>query len=119
MDELDMVGYIDMERQFFEALNSGGDDEEKKKDFLLKNVGWINLGVFLGGIVSIIEIAAASSAQLKGAEEIIPGIESLEMGIGKGIVSETVSAGGSVCVDMVAVEDGEIIEGFGFTGTLS
>ena len=37
-----MVGYIDMERQFFDALNSGGDDEEKKMDFLLKNVGWIS-----------------------------------------------------------------------------
>ena len=37
-----MVGYIDMERQFFDALNSGGDDKEKKMDFLLKNVGWIS-----------------------------------------------------------------------------
>ena len=47
-DELDMVGYLDMERQFFDALNSGGDDEEKKMDFLLKNVGWISLEVILG-----------------------------------------------------------------------
>ena len=69
--------------------------------------------------MGIIEIAAASSAQLKGAEEMIPGVGGSEMGIEKGIVSETVSVGGSVCVDMVAVEDGEIIEGFGFTGTLS
>ena len=48
VDELDMVGYLDMERQFFDALNSGGDDEEKKMDFLLKNVGWISLEVILG-----------------------------------------------------------------------
>ena len=49
----------------------------------------------------------------------MPDVGGSEMGIKKGIVSETVSVGGSVCVDMVAVEDGEIIEGFGFTGTLS
>ena len=41
------------------------------------------------------------------------------MGIGKEIVSETVSVGGLVCVDMVAVENEEIMGGFGFTGTLS
>ena len=73
----------------------------------------------LRGIVGIVENEAASSAQFKGAEEIIPGFGGLKMGIGKGIVSETVSVGGSVCVDMVAVENGEIIGGFGFTGTLS
>ena len=73
----------------------------------------------LRGIVGIVENKAASSAQFKGAEEIIPGIGGLKMGIGKGIVSETVSVGGLVCVDMVAVENEEIIGGFGSTGTLS
>ena len=40
-DELGMVEYIDV-------LKNDDGDEGKKKDFLLKNVGWISLGVFLG-----------------------------------------------------------------------
>ena len=46
-DELGMVEYIDM-RQFVDVLKNDDGDEGKKKDFLLKNVGWISLEVFLG-----------------------------------------------------------------------
>jgi len=48
VDELGMVGYIDMKRLFVDVLDSGDDDEEKKRDFLRKNASWISLGVFLG-----------------------------------------------------------------------
>jgi hypothetical protein len=54
--------------------------------------------------MGIVEIEAASSAQLKGAEGIVAGIGDSEIGIGEGIDSETVGIGGSVCVDIVAVE---------------
>ena len=30
MDKLDMVGYIDMKRQFVDALNSGNDEGRKR-----------------------------------------------------------------------------------------
>ena len=46
-DELGMVEYIDM-RQFVDVLKNDDGDEGKKKDFLLKNIGWISLEVFLG-----------------------------------------------------------------------
>ena len=48
VDELGMVGYIDMKRLFVDVLDSGDDDKEKKRDFLRKNASWISLGVFLG-----------------------------------------------------------------------
>ena len=48
VDELDMVGYIDMNRQFVGALNCGDNDEEKKKGFLKWNTGQISLRVFWG-----------------------------------------------------------------------
>jgi hypothetical protein len=48
VDELGMVGYIDKKRQFFDFLDSGDDDEGKKRDFLKQNGGWISRRAFLG-----------------------------------------------------------------------
>jgi hypothetical protein len=48
VDEEVETGYGDMEGKFFGVWNSDDDDEGKKRDFLLKNVGWICLGAFLG-----------------------------------------------------------------------
>ena len=48
VDELDIVGYIDMNRQFVGALNCSDNDEEKKKGFLKWNAGQISLGCFGG-----------------------------------------------------------------------
>ena len=68
--------------------------------------------------MGIIEIAAASSAQLKGAETVVAGIGDSEIGVGieNGIgdsgVLEMVGIGDSVCVDMVTVEDEDMIVGF-------
>ena len=56
--------------------------------------------------MGIIGSVAASFAQSKGVEEIVAGIRGSGIGIGKGIDLETVDIGGSVCVDMVAVEGG-------------
>jgi hypothetical protein len=39
VDVLGMVEYIDMKRQFVDVLDSGDDDEEKKRGFLRKNAG--------------------------------------------------------------------------------
>jgi hypothetical protein len=39
--ELGETGYSDEKRKFVDILDSD-DDEEKKKDFLLKNGDWIN-----------------------------------------------------------------------------
>ena len=67
--------------------------------------------------MGIIGSVAASFAQSKGVGEIIAGIGGLEMGIGIGKEIgdskdlETVGAGGSVCVDIDVVEDGEMIGG--------
>jgi len=68
--------------------------------------------------MGIVEIEAASSAQLKGVEEIVAGIRGsgiriVEVRMGDLKDSETIAGGnsGSVCVDMVAVE--EMIKGFG------
>ena len=67
--------------------------------------------------MGIIEIAAASSAQLKGAET-VAGIGDSEIGVGieNGMgdsgVLEMVGIGDSVCVDMVTVEDEGMIVGF-------
>ena len=70
-------------------------------------------GVF-GGIVGIFESKAASSAQLKGAEEIVlvAGVGDSEMGIRGSSEKVTVGDRGSVCVDMDAEEDGGIIGEF-------
>lgn len=61
--------------------------------------------------MGIIESEAASSAQLKGAEEIVADSKGTEVEIGTGIDSnsEMVSVIGSVCVDMVAEEVDGII----------
>lgn len=65
--------------------------------------------------MGIVEIEAASSAQLKGAKEIVAGIRGSEMGMGDDSENVTVgSSGGSVtvCVDIDATEDGGMIGGF-------
>jgi hypothetical protein len=71
--------------------------------------------------MGIFESKAASSAQLKGAKTVVAGIGGLEIeiGIGIGFIGiggskglEAVGIGGSVCVDMVAEVDEEIIGGF-------
>ena len=57
--------------------------------------------------MGIIGSVAASFAQSKGVEEMVGiGGSGIGIGIGKGIDLETVDIGGSVCVDMVAVEGG-------------
>ena len=67
--------------------------------------------------MGIIEIAAVSSAQLKGAKTVVSGIGDSEIraGIGNGMgdsgVLETVGIGDSVCVDMVTVENEGMIVG--------
>ena len=43
-----MDEYIDVKRRFVNVWNGDDDDEEMKKDFLLKNGGWIDHGAFLG-----------------------------------------------------------------------
>ena len=49
VDKLGMIGYFDKKRHFFVGiLDSGDDDEGKKRGFLRKNASWISLGVFLG-----------------------------------------------------------------------
>lgn len=48
MDELSETGCSDVKKYFLEILDSGDDGEEKKRDFLLKNVDWISLEIFLG-----------------------------------------------------------------------
>ena len=60
--------------------------------------------------MGIVGIEAASSAQLKGVEEIVAGIRGSGIGIGKGIESEMV--GGSVCVDTVTEVDWGVKGGF-------
>jgi hypothetical protein len=69
--------------------------------------------------VGIVGSIAASSAQLKGAEEIVlvAGIGGSEMGIGKGIDSENVTVGSedSVCMDIDAEDDEGMIRGFVWT----
>ena len=64
--------------------------------------------------MGIVEIDAASSAQLKRAEEIVlvAGVEDPEMKIGGDSEVITVGKRGSVCVDMDAEEDGGIIGEF-------
>ena len=64
--------------------------------------------------MGIVEIDAASSAQLKRAEEIVlvAGVEDPEMEIGGDSEMITVGKRGSVCVDMDAEEDGGIIGEF-------
>ena len=70
--------------------------------------------------MGIVEIEAASSAQLKGVERIEAGIGGSEIGIGMGVGIgigglkdlEIIGNGGSVCVDIDAVEDGGIIGEF-------
>ena len=37
MDELGMIGYNDMKKQFVDVLNDGDDDKEKKMGFLMRN----------------------------------------------------------------------------------
>ena len=69
------------------------------------------------GILGIVGSVAASFAQSKGVGELIAGIGGLEMGIGIGKEIgdskdlETVGAGGSVCMDIEAEEDGRMIGG--------
>ena len=58
--------------------------------------------------MGIVESEAASFAQLKDEERIGVGIGGSEIGIGNGMDSETASIGGSVCVDIDAVEEGEM-----------
>ncbi len=41
VDELGGTGYSDVRRQFFDVLDSGDDDEERKMDFWMKNEGRI------------------------------------------------------------------------------
>jgi hypothetical protein len=65
-------------------------------------------GIF-GGIMGIVEIEAASSAQLKGEEDLVAGIGGSKIGIGMGIDSEIVGIGGLVCMDMDADEGRGII----------
>jgi hypothetical protein len=68
--------------------------------------------------MGIVEIEAASSAQLKGAETVEVGIGGSEIGIGIGIGIgdlkdlEMIGNSGSICVGMVAAEDGGMIGGF-------
>ena len=64
--------------------------------------------------MGIVESEAASSAQLKGAEEIVlvAGVGDSEMGIRGSSEKVTVGDRGSVCVDMDAEEDGGIIGEF-------
>ena len=72
-------------------------------------------GVFWG-IMGIVEIRSALSAQLKGAKMVVAGIGDSEIGVGiengmgdsKGL--EMVGIGDSVCVDMVT-EMGLGVEG--------
>ena len=61
--------------------------------------------------MGIVESEAASSDQLKEAEEIVAGSRGSEIGIGIGFIGiddskglEAVGIGGSVCVDMDAEE---------------
>jgi hypothetical protein len=46
-EEVDETGYSDVKRNFVAVSDNGDDDEERKRDFLLKIVGWINHGAFL------------------------------------------------------------------------
>ena len=55
--------------------------------------------------MGIVKMEADSSAQLKGTERVVAGIGGSGAGIGIGIGSEMVGVGGSVCVDIDAVED--------------
>ena len=48
VDELGKTGYSDMRRHFVDVLDSGDDDEEKKRGFWKRNVSWISLGALLG-----------------------------------------------------------------------
>ena len=47
VDELGETGYTDMMRKIFDVWSGDDDDEEMKKDFLLKNGDWINHEAFL------------------------------------------------------------------------
>ena len=58
----------------------------------------------------MVEMKADSSAQLKGTERVVAGIGG--SGVGIETDSEMVGVGGSVCVDIVAVEDEGMIGGF-------
>ena len=48
VDELGVTGCDDKGKQFVNVLDSGDGDEEMKKDFLMRNGGWINHGAILG-----------------------------------------------------------------------
>ena len=48
VDGLDMIGYNGVRRQFVNIFDSGDDDEEMKRDFLIRNGDWINHGALLG-----------------------------------------------------------------------
>jgi hypothetical protein len=48
VDELGITGYSSVKRKFLNIFDDDDDDEEMKKDFLMKNAGWISLGVFFG-----------------------------------------------------------------------
>ena len=47
-DKLGETGYTDMKKKFFDVWSGDDDDEEMKRDFLLKNRDWINHEAFLG-----------------------------------------------------------------------
>jgi hypothetical protein len=61
--------------------------------------------------MGIVEIETASSAQLKGVEEIVASIGDSEIGKGIGDLKtlETAGIDDSVCVDMVAEVDWEML----------
>ena len=48
VDELGITGYGDVKRMFVDVFDSGDDDEEKKRGFLMMNGGWISHEAFLG-----------------------------------------------------------------------
>jgi hypothetical protein len=78
-------------------------DEERKPDR--------SRGSF-GGIRGIVGSEKGSSAQLKGVETTVVGIRGSEMGTGDDSEGVIVGSECSVCVDMVAEEDGGMIREF-------
>ena len=59
--------------------------------------------------MGIVESKAASFTQLKGVEEIVTGIGGSKIETDDNSEGNSVGNRGSVCVDMVAVEDGGMI----------
>jgi hypothetical protein len=96
-----------------DTFESGDGDEEKKKGFFDEERRLDKSQGIFRGIVGIVGSEIASSAQLKGEEELVAGIGGskigIGIGIGMGIDSEIVGIGGSVCMDMDADEGRGII----------